>query len=71
MRVLGHGWSIYYSEVRYLEWGGMNIFDIIILVPGTIDTQFAVDGEGFEDETVWKEGVIKRVLLCELILETC
>ena len=43
----------------------MNIFNIIILVPGTIDTQFAVDGEGFEDETDGKEGITKRVLLCD------
>jgi hypothetical protein len=63
--VLGHGWSVYYSEVRYLEWGGMNIFNISILVPGAIDTQFAVDGDGFEDETDGKEGITKRGLLCD------
>ena len=65
MRVLGHGWSVYYSEVRYLESGGMNIFNISILVPGAIDTQFAVDGDGFEDETDGKEGITKRGLLCD------
>ena len=68
MWVLGHGWSVYYSEVRYLERGGMNIFLILVfffLGPGAIDTQFAVDGEGFEDETDGKEGITKRGLLCD------
>ena len=63
--ILSEGsWTIYYSEVRYLEWDGMNICNIIILVPGTVDNQFAVAGEGFEDETDKNEGTAKTVLLC-------
>ena len=40
-------------------------FFYFFLGPGAIDTQFAVDGEGFEDETDGKEGITKRGLLCD------
>ena len=43
----------------------MNICTIIISNPGNVDNQFAVAGEGFEDETDENEGIAKTVLLCD------